>query len=153
PFYVFGFYRNRQLVGYAEAAYFREERLIALDYIVIDEAHRRNNVFYEFVDHLRRYLQDAHPEYRYAYAEVGYGPAQEHPTAVSSLLTTLLKMQGFRVAQAAYFQPRLNFDYSESEMRADLLLYSAQHVDSMSVDTFLSIVHTIYYKYYLRWKT
>src|SRR5579872_2925022 len=74
PFYVFGFYRDRELVGYAEAAYLTKPHLIVLDYLVIDEPHRRNNVFFEFVDHLKQYLESAHPDYHYAVAEVCYGP-------------------------------------------------------------------------------
>jgi hypothetical protein len=152
-FYVFGFYRDRSLVGYAECAYFQEERLIAIDYITIDAHCRRNNVFYEFVEHLKQFLEDAHPEYRYAVAEVTYGPGQPYPSQESSLITRLLKLQGFRVIRAPYFQPRLMIDYAESEMQADLLIYSPAPFDNIQADTYLAIVQTLYYKYYLRWKS
>lgn len=150
-FYVFGFYRDRELVGYAEAAYLREERLIALDYLTLDEAHRRNNVFYEFVDHLKRYLENDHPEYRYAVAEITYGPNQQYPSQESRLRTRLFKLQGFKVIRAPYYQPRMMLDDPESEMKADLLIYSTVDLESLRTETYLSIVHTLYYKYYLRW--
>lgn len=152
-FYVFGFYLNRELVGYAEAAYFREERLIVIDYITIDEAYRRNNVFYEFVDQLKRFLEETHREYRYGVAEVTYGSGQEYPSQTSRLTTRLLKLQGFKIIRAPYYQPRLMLNDSESEMKADLLVYSTSDLETISVDTYLLIVHTIYYKYYLRWKS
>lgn len=151
-FYVFGFYRNKQLVGYAEAAYFCGERLFAFDYIVIDKIHRRNNVFYEFVDHLKSYMESNRPEYRYAVAEVPYGSGQEYPSQESRLLARLLKMQGFRIIRAPYYQPRLMLEDAESEMSADLLIYSTNGLESIRRDTYLDIVHTVYYKYYLRWK-
>lgn len=150
-FYVFGFYRGRELVGYAEAAYLREERLIAFDYLTIDEAHRGNNVFYEFVDHLKRFLENDHPEYRYAVAEITYGPNQQYPSQESRLRTRLFKLQGFKVIRAPYYQPRMSLDDPESEMKADLLIYSTSHLERLRTETYLSIVHTIYYKYYLRW--
>lgn len=152
-FHVFGFYRDRQLVGYAEAAYFREERLIALDYITIDSAHRRNNVFFEFVDQLKQYFEDSYPEYRYAVAEVTYGSGQQYPSQESRLMARLLKLQGFHVIRAPYYQPRLMLEDAESEMQADLLIFSTSELESIRVDTYLSIVHTLYYKYYLRWKS
>lgn len=152
-FYVFGFYRDRQLVGYAEAAYFQDERLIVIDYITISPQHRRNNVFYEFVDQLKQYLEDAHPDYRYAVAEVTYGSGQRYPTAEASLMIRLLKLQGFRVIRAPYFQPRLMLDDPESEMQADLLIFSTSRFDRLQTETYLAIVHTLYYKYYLRWKS
>jgi hypothetical protein len=150
-FYVFGFYLGRELVGFAEAAYLREERLIALDYLTIDEAYRRNNVFYEFVDHLKRYLENEHPEYRYAVAEITYGPNEQYPSPESRLRTRLFKLQGFKVIRAPYYQPRMMLNDAESEMKADLIIYSTAQLERLQTDTYLSIVHTIYYKYYLRW--
>jgi hypothetical protein len=152
-FYVFGFYHNRQLVGYAEAAYFRQERLFALDYLVVDESARRSGVFNEFVDSLRFFLEDAHPEYRYGFAEVAYGSDELKPSQESALKIRLLKMQGFRVIKAPYYQPRLMHDDAESEMRAELLIYSASQLERIRTETYLRIVRTIYYKYYLRWKS
>jgi hypothetical protein len=152
-FYVFGFYRDEQLVGFAEVGYFFAERLLIFDYLVLDAEQRRNNVFYEFVDHLRRYLEAAHPGYRYAVAEVCYGPNEEHPWPQARLITRLLKLQGFHVVHAPYFQPRLLLDDPESEMRANLLIYSAGGVESLHVETYLSIVHAIYFKYYLPWNS
>ncbi len=152
-FYVFGFYRNKELVGYAEAAYFYEEKLYALDYIVIDAANRGNNVFYEFVDHLRRYFESEHPDFRYAVAEVPYGSGHEHPTKESQLAVRLLKLQGFKVIRAPYHHPRLMLNDFESEMRSDLLVFASSELERMGRETYLAIVHALYYKYYLRWKT
>jgi hypothetical protein len=153
PFYVFGFYRDKELVGFAQGAYFVDEHLVVLDYLVIDEAQRRNNVFFEFVDQLKRFLETAHPEYRYAVVEVCYGPGQEFPSPESCLLTRLLKIQGFRVIRAPYFQPRLMLDHPESEMQADLLVYSTTELDKIRTETYLALVRVIYYKYYLPWQT
>jgi hypothetical protein len=150
-FYVFGFYVGRQLVGYAEAAYFPREYLFALDYVVIDEAYRRNNIFFEFVDHLRRFLERTHPEFRYVVAEVTYGPGEDHPSSASQLLSRLLKIQGFRVVRAPYYQPRLTRNNAESEMAADLLLLSQDPIERLQKETYLSIVRTLYYSYYLPW--
>jgi len=152
PFYVFGVYRDRQLIGFAEAAYLVQERLIALDYVVVDEGHRRNNVFYEFVDQLKRYLERAHPEYRLGIAEVGYGPGQKHPSQENCLVIRLLKLQGFGVIQSVYYQPRLRVDDAESEMQGCLLAYSRPRIDSLRTETYLRIVHALYYSYYLPWK-
>jgi len=149
--YVFGFYRDEQLVGFAEVSYFFAEHLLVFDYLVLDAEQRRNNVFYEFVDHLRRYLEGTHPEYRYAVAEVCYGPNEQNPWPQAHLIVRLLKLQGFHVVHAPYFQPRLLLDDPESEMRADLLIYCSGGIESLRVETYLAIVRAIYFKYYLPW--
>jgi hypothetical protein len=43
-------------------------------------------------------------------------------------------------------------DYVESEMCADLLIYSATHLETIHTETFTEIVSTLYYKYYLAWQ-
>lgn len=151
-FYVFGFFHNRKLIGYAEAAYFRLEHIFALDYLVVDEPFRRAGAFNEFVDSLRIYLEDAHPDYKYGFAEVAQstdngGPSSENP------LVRLLTMQGFRAINAPYYQPRLTHDDIESEIRAHLLIYTTSPLQRIHAETYLKVVHTIYYKYYLRWNT
>jgi len=152
-FYVFGFYKDERLVGFAEVGYFTEEQLVVFDYLVLDESMRRNNVFYEFVDHLKRYFEATHPEYRYAVAEVCYGPNEEHPSPHARLVTRLLKLQGFRVVHAPYFQPRLLINDPESEMRANLLIYSGRGIETLRTETYLAIVRAIYFKYYLPWNS
>ena len=152
-FYVFGFYRNKFLVGYAQAAYFRQERLFALDYIAIDEKQRGNGVFHEFVDQLREYMENAHPEYRYGLAEVTYNePRQKAQSTESHLLVRLFKLQGFRIIRAPYYQPRVMLDDPESEVEGDLLIYSKIDLETLKKETYLGIVNTIYFKHYLRWK-
>lgn len=153
PFYVFGFYRNRDLVGYAEAAYLRGTRIFALDYVVLDASHRRNNVFYEFIAHLQEFLERQHPEYQYAVVEVGFGPGLKHPSRESSLLVRLLKLQGFHIVHAPYVQPRLRSNDAESEMIGHLMVYMPGEVEALHTDTYLRIVKALYYDYYLRWKT
>lgn len=153
PFYVFGFYRDGQLVGFAEAAYLTEEHLVVFDYLVIDELNRRNNVFFEFVDHLKRYVESEHPEYRYGVVEACYGPGQEVPSQECALLTRLLKVQGFRVIRAPYYQPRMTLEDAESEMRGDLLIWSPTPIDSLKTETYLGLVRAIYYRYYLPWQS
>jgi hypothetical protein len=130
-----------------------EERLIVLDYIAIDQPYRGNNVFYEFVDHLKRHLEEVHPEYRYGVTEVIYGSGQQIPSQANRLTIRLLKLQGFKVIRAPYFQPRLTLDDAESETQGDLLIYSTSHLDMIRTETYLSIIHTIYYKHYFRWRS
>ena len=150
-FYVFGFYLDRKIVGFAEASYFAHRQIFVCDYIVVDEPYRRHGVFFEFIDQLRANLEAIHPEYRYATAEVAYGTGEEYPSHSSRLLERLLKLIGFRVIRAPYFQPRLAINDVESEMPSDLLVFSREAGDRMHTETYLQIVRTIYYEYYLPW--
>jgi GNAT superfamily N-acetyltransferase len=149
--YVFGFYRNRQLVAYAQATYFPKEYLYFIDYVTIDERHRGHNVFFELVEHMKQYLENAHPEYRYGVTEVMNEPGQDRPSPEKKRLIRLLKISGFRVIHAPYFQPRLMLRDSESELSGSLLIYCPAPMDRIHGETYLSILRTVYYEHYLRW--
>src|ERR1043166_1865340 len=47
-FCVTGFYSNELLVGYAQFAYFDNERIVAVDYILLHEHHRSHGEYFQF---------------------------------------------------------------------------------------------------------
>jgi hypothetical protein len=148
---LFGLETLGNIVGYAELAYFREEQLLVVDYLAIDPRHRRNNVFYEFVDQILQHIRAEHLEFRFAVAEVAHYSQEAEPAGEGALLIRLLKLQGFKVARAPYYQPRIGLRRDESEMRATLLVYTDDPTQSLARETYLSIVRTLYFKHYLRW--
>jgi len=149
--YIFAFYAADRVIGYAELAYFRDERVLVIDYLAISPSHRRNNVFFEFAEHIRRYLRAESLDIHYAVAEVAYDDdANPGPHAAS--LVRLLKLEGFRVAKAPYYQPRLSKENLESELPALLLISGGdESVRRLKTATYMQIVRTIYVKHYLRW--
>jgi hypothetical protein len=150
-FYVTGFYVGEVLVGYAEFAYIRGDRLLIFDYLIIEKGYRKNNVFFEFVEHLRRFVEYERLEFKYAVAEVGYLSYGTTPSEQCQQLVRLFKTAGGKVVRAPYYQPRLGVDDYESEMPAVLMLFSNSDVEQIPRATFISIVKCIYYKHYVRW--
>ncbi|MEO6324234.1 MAG: hypothetical protein ABIT01_01005 [Thermoanaerobaculia bacterium] len=152
-FYVFGFLADNDVIGYAELAYIASAHLFAVDYLVIDEQYRGNNTFFEFSHQLRAYLTSAHPEYRYVVAEVAHASLTVEPSPQSRLMIRLLKLQGFHVIRAPYFQPALGLDNLEGELRASLLVHSIDELPALRTTTYLAIVQALYFEYYLPWYT
>lgn len=150
-FSVFGFYRNGSLAGFAEAAYLNAPRIFVIDYVVLDPQHKAQNTFAEFAAHLRLHLEKHHPEYRYVVAEIPHGSQSPVPSHESRLLIRLLKQYGFHVVVAPYYQPRLDIDYAESELRSDLMLLSPSPIEEIRKETFFELVRAIYFDYYLPW--
>jgi len=150
PLLMFSFWIHRRLVGFAHIVYFRAEQLAVVDYLVVDAAHRKNNVFFEFVVQIREYFQDRAWPIRWTAAEVALNH-HPRPGADGSLLIRLLKLEGFRVVKAPYYQPLLAFNNRESEMPAVLLLAGDPELKRITRESYLKIVFTIYVKHYLRW--
>ena len=150
-FVVYAFIVDGVVAGYAEAAYLEPQELYVLDYLVLEESYRGHNTFFEFAAQLGTALEVEHPGYRYAVVEVPTWGDHAHPSDYSRLLIRLLKLQGFKVAEAPYVQPRLGLDHAESEMPAFLLLSSRDRLTSLPTSTYLRIVDAIYFHYYLPW--
>jgi hypothetical protein len=147
---VFSLAVRRRIVGFAHMVYFRSEQIVVFDYLVIAQAYRKNNVFFEFVEQIREYFRARSWPVRWIAVEVAL-TYQPRPDAPAALLIRLLKLEGFRVAKAPYYSPLLNFHNLESEMAAVLLLSGDAGISRIKRETYLRIVTTIYYKHYLRW--
>jgi hypothetical protein len=150
-FYILGFYLNGLLIGFTEIAYFEEEKLVEIDYLVIDKRYRKNNAFYQFVDHITHFLQEENIVYDYIICEVGCYFENREPTEDSKTLIRLLKMAHFGVIKSAYFVPRLGKHNYESQMRAILMMYSNTEIKHIKKETYLMMINALYYKYYQRW--
>lgn len=151
PFYALGLYKNGQLIGFSELAYFEKEKFVVVDYLVIHENNRKNNTFYQFLDEIKDFLLDEKLEYNYIVAEVACYQDNLEPPESSKLLIRLLKMSRFGVVKCNYYVPRVGMNDFESAMRSVMMIYSLNDSKQIKQETFLQIVTTIYKKYYQRW--
>lgn len=150
-FYIFGFYLNNALIGFAEAAHFWSERMVILDYLIIETEYLGNNTFYEFLEKIRMYLANADVQFDYITVEVGYLNEFTELPAPSRQWVRLLKMVNFGVVKCNYYIPRLGDTNFESEMKGILMINTGTEEKLIRKETYLKFVNAIYFKYYLRW--
>jgi hypothetical protein len=79
-FLILGLYLNDVLIGFSEVAVFKEEKLVEVDYIVIDPRYRKNNAFYQFLDQITSFLADENYVFDYVICEVGCYFENREPT-------------------------------------------------------------------------
>ena len=154
-FLVLGFYCGKKLIGFAQMACLATCKVLAIDYLAIDEAFRKHHAFFAFVECAKSSIVDLGFEVRYIVGEIGKFNSAEPPEE-SRKIIRLLKMAGFKVAKAAYYQPQLGEKNAESEMDAILMVYvygaSEENCQSqLTKATYLQIVEGLYYEHYLRW--
>ncbi|UAY53232.1 hypothetical protein [Ferruginibacter albus] len=150
-FIIFGLYLNNDLVGFAQIAYFIEQKIIFVDYIVILREFRKNNTFFEFVEEIRDYLVMKNFQFDYILAEVGGFDDNKEPTNATRNLIRLLKMTGFGVIKTNYYHPRLGKINYESELQSVLMLYTLNEIKTIKKETFFLFLDTIYFNHYKRW--
>ena len=149
--FIFGFYENKKVIGFAQLVYFKLEKIIVVDYLTIEKKYRGNNNFFQFIGCLKQFINKKRLDYNYIVTEIGYLSNNEIPSVKSAALIRLLKAQNFGVIKSLYYQPRLGEINHESDMKAFLLIYTNSPLKEIKKETFLQIVNTIYYKHYLRW--
>lgn len=154
-FLVLGFYCERRLIGFAQMAYLAACKVITIDYLTIDEEFRKHHAFFSFVECAKSLITDLGFDVRYIVGEVGKFNLAEPPEE-SRKVIRLLKITGFKVAKATYYQPQLGEGNAESAMDAILMVYVYGNSEESSQSqvtkaTYLQIVEGIYYEHYLRW--
>jgi hypothetical protein len=149
--YIFGFYVNRIVAGFAELVYFKKEKLIVVDYLTLHPDYRGHNRFWEFIEQIRNYIDNEKIEYDYIVTEIAHLNHEKEPSKRSRTLLRLLKGANFGGIQADYYQPRLSIRNHESRMKAILMISSKSELKQITKATYLAIVETIYFKHYLRW--
>lgn len=148
---LFAFYRNDELIGYAELVFFMDDKFVFLDYMTLHEKYEKNNVFYEFFEQIQAYLDSLEREYTYIVTEITYDAHHSTPNKENRLWISLLKMQGFHEIHAKYFHPRLGEKNFESELPGELMLYSRDEIKSLRPTTYVALAESVYKKHYLRW--
>lgn len=152
-FFVFGLYEDESIIGFSQLVYFKQARLVMIDYMAIDEKRRANSAFYSFTDLIRCELRDLKLDINFIITEIEYDLCKKKPTENGTVMIRLLKQSGFGVLKAEYFQPKLGFNNTESAPCAVLMIDVRSSKDSITKESYLKIVNTIYFNHYLRWYT
>ncbi len=114
---VCGFYLDRQVIGFAQFAFFRSARLLFFDYIALHEDYRCLGEYYQFGRMLQEWIESVGFEFDYAVAEVSFESASDKPTRRSLRLARLFKQLGFGAAECSYHYPPLGDNNPQSGMR------------------------------------
>ncbi len=149
--YFFGLYCNNHLVGFVESGYLLTTKTIIIDYIVLKEGYRLNSVFYPLFSLIQRYFSENMIDYDYIATEVSTKCPEQSVDTESFFSKKMLQMEDFRIAEILYRQPRLGLDNLESNFDFQLMIKSKQSIPMLKKETYLSIVHDIYFEHYYPW--
>lgn len=149
--YFFGLYCDNHLVGFVETGYLKTTKTIIIDYIVLKEEYRLNSVFYPLFSLIQRYFSENMIDYDYIATEVSTKCPEQSVDAESFYSRKMLQMEDFRIAEVLYRQPRLGLDNLESNFDFQLMVKSKQSISFLKKETYLAIVHDIYFEHYYPW--
>lgn len=144
--FFFGLKANGVVVGYAELSYVKEERILIIDYINLEQNYKSNSHFYAFYTLIINYVNNESIDYDYITKEVlcRYNETHIHKEDIS-----LYELENFKVVNGLYIQPLLERNNVESIKEALIMLYTrAGLCQILKKDAYLHIVEVIYNYYY-----
>ena len=145
---IFGIMLNNTVIGYAEVAYIPRAKLITIDYLILDGKYKTLSAYYSFLMLIIEYFNANQYDYDFIITEKLAKQSKDY--SVEDL--NELQLEGFKVINQLYIQPKLEKDNLDSEQEAILLLYQRNTTKPyISKDTYCNIVHALYFDYYFEW--
>ncbi len=144
--FFFGLKANGVVVGYAELAYVKKERILVIDYINLDPNYRYNSNFYSFYALIINYVNNESIDYDYITKEIlcRYNETHIHREDVS-----LYELENFKVVNGLYIQPQLERNNAESSKESLIMLYTRAGLSPIiKKEAYLHIVEVLYAYYY-----
>lgn len=148
PFF-FALLLNNQVIGYAELAYLREVRILAIDYIILDNQYKSNSAFYAFYHLIINYIDKLGLDYDFITKEIlcRYNETKVHKEDVR-----IYELENFKVINSLYIHPQLEISNVESKKEALLMLYQKDNTyTELKRETYILLVKAIYFQYYENW--
>lgn len=146
--FFFGLELNNKIIGYSEIALVRAPRYITIDYLVIDEKYKTHSAFYTFLLLIVQYFTNIKLDYDF----IGIELLTDDSGMLSKEELSEYELEGFHVVNTLYVQPCLELNNYDSQHEAILLIYQRNTSNKkINRNTYLDIVHAIYFDYYFEW--
>ena len=146
--FFLGLELNNRIIGYSEIALIKATRYITIDYLVIDEKYKTHSAFYTFLLLIVQYFTNIKLDYDF----IGIELLTDDNGMLSKKELSEYELEGFNVVNTLYIQPCLETNNHDSQHEAILLIYQRNTLNKkISRNTYLDIIHAIYFDYYYEW--
>lgn len=147
----FALYYSGRPVGFAMMTYMKAQRIAILEYISLEAQYRVNTVFFVYINLLENYLNINQYDVAFIINEVSNRRNGHDIDRESQIFAKLLCIEGYSKIDAPYTTPPLGLNNFESSFDAYLFIKSTGDIHALEKQTYLEIVKTIYFEYFLVW--
>ena len=148
---LFVLYSNNDVIGLAMLSYISKYQLVVYDYIALKDEYRVNAVLFSYINLIQNYMCLNKYDVAYYVVEISNKNEGKSVDKESRLFKKLICLEGFGRIKAKYQTLPLGLEHYESSFDAFLYIKSNDNLNTISKETFMGIVHAIYYEYYLAW--
>lgn len=148
---LFVLYFNNKIVGLAMLTYLKKQKTIIFEYLALQLSFRLNAVFFTYISLLQNYISDYGIDVSYYITEINNRNQGENIDKESKLFKRLFCLENYGKINALYYALPLGLYNHESYFEALLYIKTNDNLSQISKETYVDIVKTIYFDYYLVW--
>lgn len=149
--YCFILYFNNEVVGFAMETYIKRTKIMVGEYITLQNEFHSETVLFTFLDLMHNYYRINNIDISYFVDEISNKNSGNSVDKESKLFKKMLCVQGFGEIDAPYTTLPLGLNNFESSFDAKIFIKSNDELKLISKETYLSIVESIYYDYFIVW--
>lgn len=149
--YMFVLYLDGKLIGLSMTTYLKKSNIIVDEYLAVREPYRINTIFLVYLSLIQSYYKENNIEYSYYVTEISNKDSGENINWESQISLKVLCTEEFGKIDAPYYTLPLGLNNYESNFEAILYIKTNDSIKSISKETYLQIVKSIYYDYFLIW--
>lgn len=150
-FRCFAIVLGREVLGYLQYSYFREEHIFFFEYLCIQDTHRHGLVPSEAVRAIEDYLaQNYRADFTIVF-EIAHQQDSFGNWLPDKPLLVYFRRLGFRKVEFPYRYPILQSYDGEKSYPADLMIRLPNRRKTVTASEMRTVLRCLYFKHYLRW--
>ncbi|MBM6750034.1 hypothetical protein H6A65_00760 [Mediterraneibacter glycyrrhizinilyticus] len=149
--FVFVLYLDGKLIGLSMTTYLKKSKIVVDEYLAVLDQYRINTIFVVYLSLIQSYYKENNIDYSYYITEISNKDSGESINWESQISLKVLCAEEFGKINAPYYTLPLGLDNYESNFEAILYIKTNDNIKSISKETYLQIVKSIYYDYFLVW--
>ena len=149
--YMFVLYLDGKLIGLSMTTYLKKTKIVVDEYLAVLDQYRINTIFLVYLSLIQSYYKENNIDYSYYVTEISNKDSGESINWESQISLKVLCAEEFGKINAPYYTLPLGLDNYESNFEAILYIKTNDTIKSISKETYLQIVRSIYYDYFLIW--
>jgi len=151
--YLFVLYLNDEIIGLSMTTYIKTTKIVIDEYLAVEDPFRLNLVLLSYQSLLQNYFQVNAIEVAFFITEISNKNNGQSVDKESRISMKMLCMEDYGKVSALYYTLPLGLTNHESSFEAFLYLKSNDMINALSNETYLGIIKSIYYDYYITWYT
>lgn len=150
---IYALYLDNKVIGFSQITYLPSTKVAILDYITLGKSYRANAAFLVFLSLIRYHLSLSGKSILYYIAEISNKDGGTNIDRESEFYKRIVCLENFGFVNSKYYNIPLGLTNHEGAFESLMYIKANDNIKFINKETFIDIVSSICYDYYLTWYT